>query len=59
MKFKELCKQRGITPGEIAQLLQISTSTAAAKIRGNRPFTLRQIKALCLEFSISAEEYFL
>lgn len=59
LKFKGYCAEHGIKQSEIAQLLNITIGNANEKLNGKQNFTLEQIKTLCLEYQISADEYFL
>jgi len=58
LKFKAFCVQHGIKQKEIAELLGINVQSANRKLNEKEPFTLEQVKILCVRFNISADEYF-
>lgn len=55
ISFKAWLVQNDITQTEIAKLLNISLTSANAKINGRADFTLRQIRAICSKYNISAD----
>ena len=59
LKFKAWIVQNKIPQQEIANLLGISLQMANAKINGREDFTLSQVKRICKEYHISADEYFI
>lgn len=59
LKFKAWMVQNRIPQQEIANLLGISLQMANAKINGREEFTLSQVKKICKEYQISADEYFI
>ena len=59
LKFKGFMVERQIPQKEVADLLGISLPTANKKINGKADFTLPEIKALCKNYDISADEYFI
>lgn len=59
LKFKGYCVENGIKQIDIAKLLEITVANANEKINGKQPFTLAQVKKLCEEYGISADEYFI
>lgn len=58
LKFKGYMAENGIKQSDIAELLGIDISNANLKINGNQPWTLLQVKEICLKYGISANEYF-
>ena len=58
MKFKGFCAEHGIKQSEIAKLLDITVQSVNRKLNGKEPFTLEQVKKLCVHFRISADDYF-
>lgn len=58
LKFKGYCAEHNIKQKEIADLLEITVSNVNRKINGKEPFTLEQVKKLCIKYGISADEYF-
>ena len=59
LKFKGFCAENGIKQSDIAKLLGVTVSIVNAKINGRIPFTLSQVKAICEEYKISADDYFI
>lgn len=59
LKFKAFCVENKIKQTDIAKVLDIDVSNVNLKMNGKQPFTLEQIKTLCKEYSISADEYFI
>lgn len=59
LKFKAWMVQNKIPQQEIASLLEISLQMTNAKINGREEFTLSQVKKICKEYQISADEYFI
>lgn len=59
LKFKGYMAEHGIKQSDIAELLNLNASNTNLKINGNQPWTLPQIKTICLKYGISADEYFL
>lgn len=59
LKFKAWMVQNKIPQQEIANLLEISLQMTNAKINGREEFTLSQVKKICKEYQISADEYFI
>lgn len=55
ISFKAWLVQNDITQTEIAKLLNISLTSANAKINGRADFTLRQIRTICSKYNISAD----
>ena len=58
MKFKGFCAEHGIKQSEIAKILDITVQSVNRKMNGKEPFTLEQVKTLCLYYGISADDYF-
>lgn len=58
LKFKAWMVQNRIPQQEIADLLGISLQMTNAKINGREEFTLSQVKKICKQYQISADEYF-
>ena len=59
LKFKGFCAENRIKQTDIAELLGIDVSNVNQKMNGKQPFTLEQVKKLCVKYSISADEYFI
>lgn len=59
LKFKAWTVQNKIPQQEIANLLGISLQMANAKLNGREEFTLTQVKKICNNYGISADEYFI
>ena len=59
LKFKGYCVEHKIKQIEIAKLLGITVSNANEKLNGKQPFTLEQVRVLCSNYGISADEYFI
>ncbi len=59
LKFKGYMAEHGIKQIDIAKLLDLDISNVNLKINGNQPWTLPQVKTICLKYGISADEYFL
>ena len=59
LKFKAWMVQNKIPQQEIANLLEISLQMTNAKINGREEFTLSQVKKICKEYQISADDYFI
>lgn len=55
-KFKAYCIQNGIKQAELCKLLNIKN--VSRKLNGQQPFTLQQVKTLCKNYHISADDYF-
>ena len=58
LKFKGYLVEHGIKQSDIADLLELDLSNVNLKINGKQPWTLAQIKEICLKYNISANEYF-
>ena len=59
LKFKGFCAANNIKQSDLAQLLGITVSNVNEKVNGKQPFTLDQVKKICNEYHISADEYFI
>ena len=59
LKFKAYCVEHNIKQQEIADILFISLQSVNRKLNGKEPFTLDQVKALCIHYGISADKYFI
>lgn len=59
LKFKAYCAEHKIKQAEIAELLEITVQSVNRKLNGREPFTLSQVKMLCIHYGISADEYFI
>lgn len=59
LKFKGYCAEHNIRQKEIAEVLGINIANVNEKINGKQQFTLEQVKILCKEYGISADEYFI
>ena len=59
LNFKAWMVQNKIPQQEIANLLEISLQMTNAKINGREEFTLSQVKKICKEYQISADDYFI
>lgn len=59
LKFKAWLVERGIKQSEIAELLNINLTNVNEKLNGKQPFTLEQIKTICGQYDLSADEYFI
>lgn len=59
MRFYDYCKENNIHNADISKVLNISIENAKELMQGNRDFTLSQVKELCLEYGLSADEYFI
>jgi transcriptional regulator with XRE-family HTH domain len=57
-KFKTYCIEHGIKQTEIAEVLNVSVQTVNRKLNNKQSFTLKQVKALCVHYGISADKYF-
>lgn len=53
--FKAWCVTHDIKQKDIADLLGISVQAANLKINGKKPFSLRQVAAICEAYHISAD----
>lgn len=60
-KFKNYLVERGITQGEVAELLGMSRSQLNMILNGQRKndFMVSHLVTLCNHYQISADEYFL
>ena len=58
LKFKGYMAENGIKQSDIAKLLNIDISNVNLKVNGKSPWTLAQVKEICLKYKISADEYF-
>lgn len=58
-KFKAWLVENNIKQSEIAKLLGLSLRIVNAKLNGREPFTLAQVKTICLHYHISADEFFI
>lgn len=58
LKFKGYMAEHEIKQSDIAELLGLDISNVNLKINGNQPWTLPQVKEICLKYGISANEYF-
>lgn len=58
LKFKGYIAENNIKQGDIAELLDLDISNVNLKINGKKPWTLPQVKTICLHYGISADEYF-
>lgn len=59
LRFKGYCASHGIKQKDIAEILDISVSNVNEKMNGRQPFTLEQVKTLCKQYQISADDYFI
>lgn len=59
LKFKGFLAERKITQAQLAELLDLTPQSIYKKVNGKEDFTLAQIKTICTEYGISADEYFL
>lgn len=59
LKFKGYLAAHNIKQGDLARLLGITTHNVNEKINGKQQFTLEQVKKICNEYQISADEYFI
>ena len=58
LKFKGYMAEHGIKQVDIAELLDLDISNVNLKVNGKQPWTLPQIKEICLKYDISANDYF-
>lgn len=59
-KFKAFLDEKGINQKEVANLLGKSVSAFNQNLNGTGgDFSLSEIRIICLEYGISADEYFL
>jgi len=58
LKFKGYMAEHNIKQTDIAELLGLDLSNVNLKINGKQPWTLLQVKQICLKFNISANDYF-
>ena len=58
LRFKGYMVEHKIKQSDIAELLGLDISNVNLKINGKQPWTLPQVKAICLKYGISADEYF-
>ena len=58
LKFKAFCVEHRIKQSEIAEILGINVQSVNRKLNEKESFTLEQVKKLCVELKISADEYF-
>lgn len=58
MKVKECRKEKGLTQSELSELMGITQQTYSKKERGERSFTLDEIKKLKKILNVSYEELF-
>lgn len=59
LKFKGFLAERQITQAQLAEVLGLSPQSVNKKVNGKEDFSLAQIKKICAEYGISADEYFL
>lgn len=59
LKFKAWMVQNKIPQQEIADILGITLQMANAKINAREEFTLSQVKKICKQYNLSADEYFI
>ena len=59
LKFKGFLAERKITQAQLAELLDLTPQSINKKVNGKEDFSLAQIKTICNEYGISADEYFL
>lgn len=58
-KFMAWMKEHDVTAKEIAALLNHSRGAISKKLNGTgADFTLSEVRKICLEYSISADDYF-
>lgn len=58
LKFKGFLAANGIKQTQLAALLGLSLQSVNTKVNGKEDFTLAQIKTICSEYGISADDYF-
>ena len=59
LKFKGYCAAHNIKLAELSSVLGIHIQNVSEKLNGKQAFTLDQIRTLCNEYHISADEYFI
>lgn len=59
LKFKGWLAANGITNDEVAEVINVSRTTANYKINGKKQFTIKEAKILSEHFGISINDYFL
>ena len=59
MRFKELCRQRGICPNELANLAGVTTSTVYSLLDPSRQqVSITTIKKLCDGLDVTLGQFF-
>ncbi len=57
-KFQGFLAENNIKKKDVAALIGVSESGLSQKFKGDVEFTLQQVRAICTEYGISADEYF-
>lgn len=58
-KFKAWMQENNVKNRDIAKLLGVTEGTASKKTNGLSDFTVEEIRTICLNYSISADTYFI
>lgn len=58
MKFKAWLVENNISQRELAAFLGISVVAVNRKLNGSEDFTVKQIRAICEKYGLSADEFF-
>lgn len=59
-KFKAFLDERHVNQSEVAKLLEKSTSALNQNLNGTGgDFSVQEVRVICANFNISADEYFL
>lgn len=58
MKFKAWLVENGISQKDLAEFLGITVVSVNRKLNGSEDFTIKQIRAICEKYGISADEFF-
>ena len=59
MKFKAWLVENGISQKDLAEFLGITVVAVNRKLNGGEEFTIKQIRAICEKYHISADEFFI
>lgn len=59
MKFKAWLVENAISQKDLAEFLGITVVSVNRKLNGSEDFTIKQIRAICKKYGISADEFFL
>lgn len=59
MRFKMWLVENRVTQRSIAKLLEISITATNRKVNGKEDFSLDQVRKICREYDVSADQLFI